>query len=77
MALVFNTSNTPAEREKDVFGDPRESIWKKYIFEVCGVKQFYREMFRVVVTSTQSPRGEWLEKVRKTMNNNFPKEAKC
>ncbi|MBW2109420.1 MAG: NAD(P)H-dependent oxidoreductase [Deltaproteobacteria bacterium] len=27
-ALVFNTSNTPAEREKNVFGDPLELLWK-------------------------------------------------
>jgi NAD(P)H dehydrogenase (quinone) len=77
MAVVFNTSNTPAERESNVFGDPLELIWKKCIFELCGVKHFYREMIRVVVTSTQSQRAEWLEKVRKTINTYFPKEVKC
>ncbi|HSO25556.1 MAG TPA: NAD(P)H-dependent oxidoreductase, partial [Methanobacteriaceae archaeon] len=31
-ALVFNTSNTPEERENEVFGDPLERIWKDCIF---------------------------------------------
>jgi len=39
-ALVFNTSNTELEREKEVFGDPLQSIWKKCVFDLCGVKTF-------------------------------------
>ncbi|MEI3477873.1 MAG: hypothetical protein V8Q84_00790 [Bilophila sp.] len=35
--LVFNTSNTPEERERTVFGDPLERIWKDCIFAFCGV----------------------------------------
>jgi putative NADPH-quinone reductase len=27
-ALVFNTSNTPALREQEIFGDPLERLWK-------------------------------------------------
>jgi hypothetical protein len=27
-AIVFNTSNTGTDREKKVFGDPLETIWK-------------------------------------------------
>jgi len=30
-AVVFNTSNTDADREKMVFGDPLETIWKNHI----------------------------------------------
>ena len=40
-ALVLNTSNTPFDREKNVFGDPLENLWKKCIFELCGVKNFH------------------------------------
>lgn len=29
-ALVFNTSNTPEEREQSVFGDPLQRIWKDW-----------------------------------------------
>ena len=32
-ALVINTSNTPTEREKNVFGDPLQLIWKNCIFD--------------------------------------------
>ena len=71
-AIVFNTSNTPADREQSVFGDPLELIWKKCIFELCGVKTFYREMFGVVATSTFEQRRRWLDKVRNTVNHYFP-----
>ena len=42
-ALVINTSNTSTAREKNVFGDPLESLWKKCVFELCGVPNFYRK----------------------------------
>ena len=71
-AIVFNTSDTPAERERSVFGDPLELIWKKCIFDLCGVKTFYREMFGVVVTSTFEQRRIWLAEVRNMVDRNFP-----
>ena len=71
-AIVFNTSNTPVDREHSVFGDPLELIWKKCIFELCGVKTINRELFGVVVTSTFEQRSQWLDKVRKTVNHFFP-----
>jgi NAD(P)H dehydrogenase (quinone) len=74
-ALVFNTSNTPYEREKKEFGDPLESIWKKCIFELCGVKTFHREMFGVVVTSTHEQRMEWLGRVKDIVISCFSIEA--
>lgn len=70
-ALVFNTSNTPAEREEDVFGDPLEELWNNCIFSLCGVKNFYRKMYRVIVTSTSEEREHWLEDVRKTVRRYF------
>jgi NAD(P)H dehydrogenase (quinone) len=63
MVLVFNTSNTPEEREKKVFGDPLEILWKKCICQLCGVSTFYRRTFSVVVTSTESQRRGWLGEV--------------
>ncbi|HOO78696.1 MAG TPA: NAD(P)H-dependent oxidoreductase, partial [bacterium] len=36
-AVVFNTSDTPPERELRAFGDPLETIWKNCIFGLCGV----------------------------------------
>lgn len=70
-ALVFNTSNTPAEREKSVFGDPLETIWKNCIFGLCKVTSFYRRNFNVIVTSSEGQRREWLLEVRRTVDKKF------
>lgn len=70
--IIFNTSNTPAVREEKVFGDPLQFIWKNCIFDLCGVPKFYREMFSVVVTSTQEMRTEWLKKVEEVVSDIFP-----
>jgi NAD(P)H dehydrogenase (quinone) len=71
-ALVFNTSNTQAERERETFGDPLETLWKNCVFSLCGVGIFYREMFRIVVTSTSEQRDVWLAKVREVVRRYFP-----
>jgi NAD(P)H dehydrogenase (quinone) len=67
VALVFNTSNTPTEREVKAFGDPLETLWKNCIFDLCGVEIFHREMFNVVITSTAEQRQQWLATVRKVV----------
>ena len=66
-AIVFNTSNTETEREHNVFGDPLETIWKNCIFDLCGVRNFYRRMFNVIVVSTAEQRKEWLTEVKETV----------
>lgn len=71
-AVVFNTSNTPKDREINVFGDPLETLWKNCIFDLCGVKHFYRRMFQMVVTSTSEQRLQWLEEVREAVITHFP-----
>ena len=71
-AIVLNTSNTSAEREKNVFGDPLERIWKDCIFDLCGVKTFFRKMFRIIVTSTSRQRIEWLRETEEMINHHFP-----
>lgn len=75
-AIVFNTSNTETKREMDVFGDPLETIWKNCIFDLCGVKTFYRKMFTVVVVSSEKQRKGWLEEVKKTVSAYFPRVAR-
>jgi NAD(P)H dehydrogenase (quinone) len=70
--LVFNTSNTPVEREQEAFGDPLERIWKDCIVSFCGVHLFHRRMFSVVVTSTEKQRKAWLDEVREITRNTFP-----
>jgi putative NADPH-quinone reductase len=72
-ALVFNTANTPPAREAAVFGDPLETIWKNCIFGLCGVENFCRRNFAVVVTSTLEERKTWLQEVRDLVEQYFPK----
>ena len=71
-ALVFNTANTPPEREKAIFGDPLQLLWKNCIFDLCGVETFHREVFTTVVTSTQEERAGWLKKVEQIVDEYFP-----
>jgi putative NADPH-quinone reductase len=71
--IVFNTSNTPAVREQEVFGDPLERIWKDCIVSFCGVPVCHRRMFGVVVTSTAEQRKAWLEEARQLMLGTFPR----
>ncbi|MEF2229507.1 MAG: NAD(P)H-dependent oxidoreductase [Pseudodesulfovibrio sp.] len=73
-ALVLNTSNTAGERERTVFGDPLEHIWKDCIFDLCGVRRTVRRMFRIIVTSTPEERRQWLSEVRELVSTNFPSE---
>ena len=68
--LIFNTSDTPAQREKEVLGDPLQTIWKNTL-TFCGVSGFRRKMYRVIVTSSPRDRASWLNDVRKRVNNAF------
>jgi len=71
-AIVFTTSNTPEQREQEAFGDPLETIWKNCVFGLCGVSNFYRRNFEVIVTSTPGQRREWLEEVGQITSKYFP-----
>lgn len=73
VAVVFNTSNTHPKREMEAFGDPLETLWKNCIFGLCGVRNFYRRNFAVMVTSTPPQRALWLAEVTEIINNYFPK----
>ena len=71
-AIVLNTSNTPDSREHDVFGDPLENLWKTCILDLCGIKDFHRRNFTVVVTSTEEERKGWLEETAALVEKVFP-----
>lgn len=73
IALVFNTANTSEIREINIFKDPLETIWKNCIFDLCGVQQFERKMFRIIVTSDLQQRTKWLEEVKTTVDRYFKK----
>ena len=72
-ALVFNTSNTESNRERDLFKDPLETIWKNCIFGLCGVHDVYRKMFNIIVTSSETQRNGWLSEVSEVVNRYYPK----
>ena len=71
-ALVLNTSNTPDERERQAFGDPLDAIWKRCIFDLCGVADVHRRMFNVVVTSTLDQPRQWLAEASQLALALFP-----
>jgi putative NADPH-quinone reductase len=73
-ALVFNTSNTPQEREVETSGDPLETLWRVCIFALCGVRNFHRQMFGVMVTSSPEQRGKWLDQAAETIEKLFPSD---
>lgn len=73
-AVIFNTSNTPEEREQNHFQDPLDILWKKCIFDLCGVKNIYRKMFAIIITSTPQQREAWLKEVTQIILKQFPKQ---
>ena len=74
-AIVFNTANTPEDREREIFGDPLETLWKNCVFDLCGVRTVHRQTFAVVVTSTPQQRAAWLAEVRTAVEQFFPKRG--
>ena len=74
-AVVLNTSNTPDEREQRAFGDPLDALWRRCIFDLCGVRTFQRRMFSVIVTSTPQQRLEWLEEAKELCRSVFQQGA--
>ena len=71
-ALVLNTSNTYPEREQQVFGDPLETFWKNCVFGLCGITNFQRRIFSVIVTSSPEQRQSWLQETRELVRSCFP-----
>ncbi|MFJ9953465.1 NAD(P)H-dependent oxidoreductase [Kitasatospora sp. NPDC091207] len=63
-ALVLNTSDTPAERERDEFGDPLQRIWAACVLPYVGVTDVRRTVFRTVTDSTDADRARWLRQAR-------------
>lgn len=70
-AIVFNTSNTYAEREAATFGDPLERIWKDCIFGLCGVERVHRRIFAVVAVSSLEQRQRWIAEAGETAQRIF------
>jgi putative NADPH-quinone reductase len=76
VVLVFNTSNTPADRELTIYGDPLENLWKNNMLISCGVKNFYRKNFGVIITSSPEQRTQWLQEAAAITDKHFPPTTK-
>ena len=70
--MVFTTSNTPRDAERELFGDPLENLWKNCIFGFCGVTHFERLNFEPVILSTPPQREDWLAQVGRKVAQHFP-----
>ncbi len=71
-AVVLNTSDTAKEREREVFGDPLESLWSRCILGYCGVTEIRRKNYGVVVNSLPEEREAWLRDTEETVDRAFP-----
>ncbi|HEY6098421.1 MAG TPA: NAD(P)H-dependent oxidoreductase [Anaeromyxobacter sp.] len=71
-AVVLNTANTPAAREREAFGDPLDAIWRRCVFGLCGVDDVRRRTYTVVVTSTPAERAAWLADAFALVAEAFP-----
>lgn len=69
--VVYNTSNTEADRENNYFGDPLENIWGKCVFGFCGINKYHRRMFRSIADSNEEIRKAWLNKVSEDVREIF------
>jgi NAD(P)H dehydrogenase (quinone) len=70
-AVVFNTSDTDAERERLELGDPLQSIWARCVLPYCGAKDVQRHVFRPVVGSSEKLRKDWLEEAESACRSAF------
>ena len=70
-ALIFNTSDTEAEREQRDLGDPLELIWGRCVLPYCGVERYERRVFRPVVDSSERTRTDWLSETDVLCRNMF------
>jgi NAD(P)H dehydrogenase (quinone) len=61
--LVVNTSDTTAEREEALFGDPLEAIWRRCLAPYLGGPRMERMVLRVVADADAGRRRRWLDEV--------------
>lgn len=71
-AIVFNTANVPQAQELALLGDPLDTLWRKCVFERCGVKRVHREVFAVAAAAGPEERAVWLERARSLARETFP-----
>jgi NAD(P)H dehydrogenase (quinone) len=70
-AVIFNTSNTPAEMEESRCRDSIAGLWKTCVFDTCGVGRVERKLFSPLITSTSEQRAAWLKEAAETIQRQF------
>ena len=73
--LVVNTSDTPADREAEAFGDPLDAIWRRCLAPYLGGPEVTRLVLRVVADATPAERAGWLDDVERTAKELFSPPA--
>ncbi|MEU0538053.1 NAD(P)H-dependent oxidoreductase [Amycolatopsis tolypomycina] len=61
--LVVNTSDTTEERERTLFGDPLDAIWRRCLAPYLGEPEVGRLVLRVVADADAAQRAAWLDDV--------------
>lgn len=73
VGIVFNTANTPQDKEVELYGDPLEGLWRRVVFGLCGLPTVCRRNFSPVIVSTPTQRTAWLQEVRDVVSGHFPR----
>lgn len=61
--FVINTSDTTDERERDLYGDPLDSIWGRCVSPYLGHPRFTRRVLRPVAGAGDEQRAAWLHEI--------------
>ncbi|WP_328648203.1 NAD(P)H-dependent oxidoreductase [Amycolatopsis sp. NBC_00348] len=61
--FVVNTSDTPEDRERTLFGDPLDAIWRRCLAPYLGEPAVTRLVLRVVADAGADRRARWLDDV--------------
>ena len=61
--LVVNTSDTTEDRERTLFGDPLDAIWRRCLAPYLGEPEVHRVVLRVVADAGPARRAAWLAEV--------------
>lgn len=69
--LVVNTSDTTEERERTLFGDPLDAIWRRCLAPYLGEPSVRRLVLRVVADADRQQRSGWLDDVETEVRQLF------
>ena len=69
--VIFNTSDTPAEIETNVLGDPLGLMWSNCVLPYCGSSVTERHVFGPVAASDLDARRGWLNQVQDVVLRTF------